>query len=148
MWCRIALMACVLFASWLGSATVACGQDLPPVEFTGPLSNPRPEESNGIVIVLGKGTVYRSRLAIDETENWRCYGYSELSGICLVGLANDVYLGSIPLFGPVGAFADVEASALGAGPGVGVRWYIWEGITTSFRWDFLRGVTVTTSITP
>src|SRR5437868_5879760 len=97
MWQRIGLVACVALASWLGSATAACGQVLPPLDFTGPLSNPRPEESNGTFIVLGKGIVYRSRLAIYETAYWHCYGYTEVSGACLAGLVNEVYLGSSPL---------------------------------------------------
>lgn len=111
-----------------------------PVVFVEPLMpGPDPENPDGYsrAYVLGKGTVHLGTFTFSQTENQHCYCYAGLAIVSFGGIANRVFLGESP-FGIFCGFADIEFSAISGGPGLGVQWKVWEGGTTSLRWDILQ----------
>lgn len=147
---RFGLTVCVAWTCLLGVPFVGWGQEkkLDPMLVT--LVRPDPLDSDGFhtVYVLGQGIVQKTRIMILQTDQEKIYCYLGLGVVSFAGVTYGTFLGSTPL-GAFSAFVDGEASAISRGPGLGVHWYVWEGVTTSFRYDVLQSrLSVTTTITP
>jgi hypothetical protein len=147
---QIKLLACA--AAILAMPVGVIGQekpDPPPVPFTGRFTGPGADDFDGFhtVFELGRGVVQRHQRTIIATDSRCCYAYTEWAVDSRAGICDNWFLCNTPL-GAFSAYVDAKASAAG-GLGVGVNYYVWEGVVTSFRWDLLRRqLVVTTTLVP